>query len=90
MAFWQEYAQGSGNKVEGRVDAVQALHERRMKDRQIGNSVKQTNLMSAAVAAVSGFKKCNTYDVRHGITGKTKDMMRKYAEMALTKKSGGR
>lgn len=86
--FWSEYAQGGGNKVDGRMDAVQALHERRMKDRKKGNSVKDSALMATSIAAVGGYKRGATYTVEHGITAKTKDMVRKYANDAMALKGG--
>lgn len=88
VPFWSEYAQGGGNKVDGRMDAVQALHERRMKDKKKGNSIKDSALMASSVAAVGGYKRGTTYTVEHGITAKSKDLMRKYANDAMAAKGG--
>jgi len=85
VEFWSQYAADSGSKSDGRMDSVQALHERRMQDRQKGNSVKDANLMASAVAAVSGYAKGATYTVKYGVTAKSKDMMRKFADMAMSR-----
>ena len=84
--FWLDYATGGGMKLEGRMDAVQALHERRMIDRKKSSSVRDTNMMAAAIAAVGAYAKGKTYTVQHGITAKTKDVLRKYAEDAMARK----
>lgn len=88
IPFWAKYAEGGGNKADGRMDSVQALHERRMNDKKKGNSVKDSALMASSVAAVGGFKNGATYTVKHGITAKSKDLMRKYANEAMARKGG--
>lgn len=84
--FWSQYATGSGTKHDKRMDSVEALHERRKVARK-KTATSDTYMMSLAVAAVGGFAKGTTYTVQHGITGKTKDLMRKYAERAMAKGS---
>lgn len=86
LDFWTDYAADAGHKSNGRMDAVQALSERVSSDKRRGSRASNIQTMSAAVAAVGGYATGATYTVRHGITAKSKDMMRRYADAALAKK----
>lgn len=84
--FWSAYMADAGWKGDGRVDAVQALHERRSQLRGKSSGARDNLLMSYSVAAFQGFQKRTTYKSRYLIAEKSKDMLRRYAEDAMARK----
>lgn len=86
MQFWTDYAADAGRKSDGRMDAGQALSERVAVEKRKGSHARNIQMMASAVAAVGGFATGATYTIKHGITAKSKDLMRRYADQALSKK----
>lgn len=86
--FWTQYAANAGLKDGTRMDAVQALLERHAKMKGKSSGVRDTLFMATAVAAVEGYEKGKTWNSRDGISQKSKNMLRRYADEVLAAKEG--
>lgn len=85
--FWAAYLGNAGFKMDGRMDAVEALAKKRSKAIGKGNQAMSIGLMSASVAAFHGYLKGSTYDAEKGISEKSRDALRKYADRILKMKT---
>lgn len=86
--FWTKYSANAGTKSGDRMDAVQALLERHAKEKGKTNGRRDQIFMATSVAAVEGYIRKKTWNSRDGISAKSRDSLRKYADEVIAKKEG--